>query len=462
MPIITTFDPASAASEAIGAYSDHKRQNELEQQARDYQAKRDARRDMESDRTYTDAHAQTMSSLQTAEQQRKIAAAKEAYDEQMRPIELERARIQEQVERGELSQQQAQLALTKIQTQMASVDLKIKTQYGPREAAAALQQHQAEASRAQTQAQFAPQEAQASLDATRASTAATTQRTSQDAQRFPLQIQSDQLDVAGKRISNAGQDLQNTFARAQLKGPVADPNLEKDYRSQLTSYTARVNAFNKRAAANQLAPGETEPVPPMSPQDFTATLADSIDHLKANPADLNRMLAGVDAMPGLSAYQKRQAHLTLIAAMKAIPQQMQSVPYGLELRGGSNAGGPFQSVLRDAAQRHGVPLSIARALMGDESSGDPNAVSPAGAVGLLQLMGPAAKEMGVTDRRDPVQNINGGLAYLAKQYARFGSWPLALAAYNAGPENVAKYGMDALRVPGADPNYVTKILGGAR
>ena len=78
----------------------------------------------------------------------------------------------------------------------------------------------------------------------------------------------------------------------------------------------------------------------------------------------------------------------------------------------------------------------------------------------MQLTPATAKSLGVSNAFDPVQNIEGGVKYLAQLFRQFGSWPLAIAAYNAGPGNVAKYGMAALRVPGADPLYVQKVLGG--
>jgi soluble lytic murein transglycosylase-like protein len=70
---------------------------------------------------------------------------------------------------------------------------------------------------------------------------------------------------------------------------------------------------------------------------------------------------------------------------------------------------------------------------------NPNAVSKAGAQGLMQLMPPTARDLGVNDSFDPGQNINGGARYLAAQYKRFHSYRLALAAYNAGPGAVKRH-----------------------
>lgn len=115
----------------------------------------------------------------------------------------------------------------------------------------------------------------------------------------------------------------------------------------------------------------------------------------------------------------------------------------------------FQAYVREVANRYGVPVNLAFALITQESGGNQGAVSPKGATGIMQLMPGTAKELGV-DPTDPYQNVEGGMRYLAQQYERFGTWPLALAAYNAGPGAVQKYG-------GIPPfketqNYVPAIL----
>ena len=98
----------------------------------------------------------------------------------------------------------------------------------------------------------------------------------------------------------------------------------------------------------------------------------------------------------------------------------------------------FQAYVREVAARYGVPLNLAFALITQESGGNQGARSEKGATGIMQLMPGTAKELGV-DPSDPYQNIEGGMRYLAQQYERFGTWPLALAAYNAGPGAVRKY-----------------------
>jgi hypothetical protein len=115
----------------------------------------------------------------------------------------------------------------------------------------------------------------------------------------------------------------------------------------------------------------------------------------------------------------------------------------------------FQAYVREVANRYGVPINLAFALITQESGGNQGAVSPKGATGIMQLMPGTAKELGV-DPTDPYQNVEGGMRYLAQQYERFGTWPLALAAYNAGPGAVQKYG--GIPPFAETQNYVPAIL----
>lgn len=92
-----------------------------------------------------------------------------------------------------------------------------------------------------------------------------------------------------------------------------------------------------------------------------------------------------------------------------------------------------------AAGRHGLSPTLLAAVAQVESGYDPNAVSPAGAQGLMQLMPGTAAGLGV-DPLDPAQAIDGAAQMLSDNLSRFGSLPLALAAYNAGPDAVTRYG----------------------
>ncbi|THD74939.1 lytic transglycosylase domain-containing protein [Thalassobius vesicularis] len=101
--------------------------------------------------------------------------------------------------------------------------------------------------------------------------------------------------------------------------------------------------------------------------------------------------------------------------------------------------GPYLEMARSAAQRHGVPEDLFLKLVHQESRFNKDAKSVKGALGLAQLMPDTAERLGV-DPLDPYENLDGGARYLAQQYRAFGSWRLALAAYNAGPEAVRKHG----------------------
>ena len=97
------------------------------------------------------------------------------------------------------------------------------------------------------------------------------------------------------------------------------------------------------------------------------------------------------------------------------------------------------AAILEAATRHAVPATVVEAVAWQESRFNQAAVSPKGARGVMQLMPGTAALLGV-DASDLRGNIEGGVAYLSQQISRFGDLRLALAAYNAGPEAVARHG----------------------
>ena len=113
----------------------------------------------------------------------------------------------------------------------------------------------------------------------------------------------------------------------------------------------------------------------------------------------------------------------------------------------------FSDLIESSGKKHKVEVDLIKAVIEVESGGDPMALSSAGAAGLMQLMPITAKELGVTDRFDPEQNIESGTRYLRRLLDRFGSTELALWAYNAGPSAV-----EAGRMPLETQEYVPRVL----
>lgn len=109
------------------------------------------------------------------------------------------------------------------------------------------------------------------------------------------------------------------------------------------------------------------------------------------------------------------------------------------------------------SSKYGVDPLLVDAVIQQESGYQPAVVSKSGAIGLMQLMPKTAEGLGVKDPYDPLQNLEGGIKYLAQQLDRFGgNVSLALAAYNAGPGAVSKYG--GIPPYNETQNYVRKIM----
>ncbi len=118
--------------------------------------------------------------------------------------------------------------------------------------------------------------------------------------------------------------------------------------------------------------------------------------------------------------------------------------------------GEYLEVAKAAARKHGIPEDLFLRLVQQESGWNPGAVSPKGATGLAQLMPATARLMRV-DIDDPAENLDGGARYLAMMHKKFGSWRLALAAYNAGPLAVEEH--DGVPPYAETQGYVVAILG---
>ncbi len=115
----------------------------------------------------------------------------------------------------------------------------------------------------------------------------------------------------------------------------------------------------------------------------------------------------------------------------------------------------FDHLILAAAARHGVDPALIKAIIHTESAFNPNARSPVGAMGLMQLMPGTARDMGVVNAYDPAQNIEGGVKYLAWLKTRLSNLNHIIAAYNAGLGNVKKYkGIPPFR---ETQNYVKSV-----
>jgi hypothetical protein len=123
--------------------------------------------------------------------------------------------------------------------------------------------------------------------------------------------------------------------------------------------------------------------------------------------------------------------------------------------GGGVAGVPYANLFTSAAGRHGVDASLLAAVASVESNFDAGAVSPAGAQGLMQFMPDTARGLGVS-ALDPASAVDGAARYLKQLTGQFGSTELALAAYNAGPGTVSRYG--GLPPYAETQNYVRAVM----
>lgn len=125
--------------------------------------------------------------------------------------------------------------------------------------------------------------------------------------------------------------------------------------------------------------------------------------------------------------------------------------------GSFSSSGNLDNIFKEAADKYNVSVSLLKSVAKAESDFNTNAVSSAGAIGIMQLMPSTAKSLGVTDPYDATQNIMGGAKLLSQLLSKYNNnTSLALAAYNAGSGNVDKYG-------GIPPfketqNYVKKVL----
>jgi soluble lytic murein transglycosylase-like protein len=169
----------------------------------------------------------------------------------------------------------------------------------------------------------------------------------------------------------------------------------------------------------------------------------SVDAVLARVSELQQMITGAPpaSAAASSAFAAQLASATATSMTPAVGAA--AVPGYLPGMGASDlpSDTPFGAEITAAAKKHGIDPALLAGLVKQESGFDPNAGSPAGARGLTQLMPGTAAGLGVTNVLDPVQSLDGGAKYLRTQLDAFGGdVTKALAAYNAGPGAVQRYG----------------------
>ncbi|WP_372662965.1 lytic transglycosylase domain-containing protein [Cohnella sp.] len=146
---------------------------------------------------------------------------------------------------------------------------------------------------------------------------------------------------------------------------------------------------------------------------------------------------------------------------------MPTASWGGALTDDNGSSSAYDDLISAAGAKYGVDPALIKGVMQSESAFNPNALSAAGAKGLMQLMDGTARGLGVTNSFDPVQNIDGGtrfLSYLLRKYD--GNVSAALAAYNAGPGRVDRLGIandqdvaaNLHKLPEETQNYIRKVL----
>jgi soluble lytic murein transglycosylase-like protein len=186
----------------------------------------------------------------------------------------------------------------------------------------------------------------------------------------------------------------------------------------------------------------------------------SVESTVARIAQIQAMIGGPAAAPSAIPATGTQPASFQGELQRAQAAQSSGAAAG---SGGALAGSvsQYDADIEAAAARHGVPAALLKGLIRAESNFNPSARSPAGALGLTQLMPGTAAGLGVTNALDPKQAIEGGAKYLGQQLRAFGGdVQKALAAYNAGPGAVQRFG-------GIPPytetrNYVSRVLEYAR
>ena len=196
----------------------------------------------------------------------------------------------------------------------------------------------------------------------------------------------------------------------------------------------------------------TEPSPVMA----AAQRVQQLQALIAQARTAVQQAPGDAVASNANALAQGASDTSFAAALDAASQP--NAPGAAQAPAGSAGGAAYASLIDRAAARYNLDPALLHGLIQQESNFDPNARSSAGALGLTQLMPATAASLGVANPLDPAESVEGGARYLSEMMSQFGGNPTdALAAYNAGPGAVQKYG-------GVPPypetqSYVSKVLG---
>lgn len=147
------------------------------------------------------------------------------------------------------------------------------------------------------------------------------------------------------------------------------------------------------------------------------------------------------ASGGIQAAESRMRSLeAMVSSLNPTPTQTSAFQNVLRQQKTGPRQLSFEPMIQAFSAQHEIDPALVSALVKQESGFNPQAISKAGAMGLMQLMPGTAKGLGVIDPMDPAQNLEGGIRHLKGLLSRYnGNIPLALAAYNAGAGAVAKY-----------------------
>lgn len=239
-----------------------------------------------------------------------------------------------------------------------------------------------------------------------------------------------ELDDAGKKkLAKASKDFESLLTSMMIKSMTKTTGglfgeesfggdvLDTLFESEMSSYISKSRGFGVAEAIYERITGEK------FPESYIAKIRPSLQG-KTPSVDLNNLPIGAIA-PSKSALGRLDR---------------------------------FQPIIKSAAKAYGINESIIKSIILAESAANEKAISKASAKGLMQLMDGTAKDMGVRNVWDPVENIHGGTKYFAQMLRQYdGDLKLALAAYNAGPGNVNKY-------KGIPPfeetkTYVARVMG---